>query len=439
MKLAKWPLLEQIGAGGNGKVWRSEVKGVAAAIKVLTRPDRVSRFRDEVEGMRRLADVQGVLPVLDYEIPDFPTKSHPAWFAMPLAKPLLSILTKSADLREVVTAIRDLANVMQIVHARGFSHRDLKPDNLFFYEGRWTVGDFGLIWFEGKAHQTAIGEKVGPQHFIAPEMLVGIADADGRPADVFSLAKVLWVLATGMTFPLPGAYLRTSQMCQLASYVVGHRTTSLDAVIERCTVIEPDARISMQEFCSELSAWLDPAPQTTEWTLDLQLEPQWQEVANAADLEKQRVAAHNALYARRTQALESIQMRIMERLGPLRAVLETAHLVQIDGPDRNTTPIGVTAWLPERTDSRQRVGLDIRIRAGADWERLDNETGTAGLYVYLLERGRGEARDLIHQSDGEFLFGAPSEEKTIDGLVSEIEELLSGWVAMTRHRWSHLV
>jgi hypothetical protein len=78
------------------------------------------------------------------------------------------------------------------------------PDNLFFFENRFAVGDFGLVSFEGKSADTAQGERIGPMFFMAPEMLNSAIEADGQFADVYSLAKTLWVMATGQRSPQPG-------------------------------------------------------------------------------------------------------------------------------------------------------------------------------------------------------------------------------------------
>jgi len=130
-KLGRWQLLEQIGKGGNGRVHRACSGTLTGALKLLHRNDRVQRFRDEVAGMNRLAGTQGVLPVLDSHIPEAPTRSDPAWFVMPLATRLVDELGNPPAPTEIVKAIRDISCVLAAVHHKGFSHRDIKPDNLF--------------------------------------------------------------------------------------------------------------------------------------------------------------------------------------------------------------------------------------------------------------------------------------------------------------------
>ena len=93
--------------------------------------------------------------------------------------------------------------------------------------------------FEGKTSETARGERIGPLYYIAPEMLNSAAQADGRCADVFSLAKTLWVLATGQRFPLPGVYDTTHETFRIGSYIAEERTGALDKLIASATAFSP--------------------------------------------------------------------------------------------------------------------------------------------------------------------------------------------------------
>jgi hypothetical protein len=99
--------------------------------------------------------------------------------------------------------------------------------------------DFGLADFEGKGAKTQARERIGAVHYIAPEMLNNAGESEGPPADVFSLAKTLWVLATGQTFPLPATYDIGTAAFRIGSYVNEAGTTTLDRLIATSTVFEP--------------------------------------------------------------------------------------------------------------------------------------------------------------------------------------------------------
>jgi serine/threonine protein kinase len=165
-------------------------------------------------------------------------------------------LGRAADLESVVTAVADIADTLVSLHEEGYTHRDLKPDNIFMYSGRWVIGDFGLVEFPAKEALTRKGEKLGPAHFIAPEMLADARNADGRKADVYSLAKTFWVLATGQRFPPPGEQRVDVKGLTIAGYRVHPRVAPLDRVIEEATRHNPDDRITMAHLTATLRSWL---------------------------------------------------------------------------------------------------------------------------------------------------------------------------------------
>lgn len=258
---------KKLGDGGNGDVFLAKKEGRDGALKELRInikqrdkahvKKRIDRFRDEVVALGQCADIPGVIPVLDADTgTDF---NQLPWFVMGLAKPLSKQLGKSPLLHDVVQAIHDIAQVLETMHGRGFSHRDIKPDNLFFYEERWTVGDFGLVSFEGKQGKTQPNERIGPIYFNAPEMLNDAIEADGRPADVFSLAKTLWVLATGQRFALPSAYDLNHEAFRIGTYLpAAEQTAQLDNLIASATAFAPERRPTMAQVRAELQAWLMP-------------------------------------------------------------------------------------------------------------------------------------------------------------------------------------
>jgi serine/threonine protein kinase len=272
-KLGRWELIKSlgkgaVGSGGSGSVWEArDESGTGGAVKFL-HPNLYSskgyaRFRDEVLIMSRNQDIPGVLPLLEYSVPEVATVDAPAWLITRLATPVPDILTPNAELRTVVEAVCSFARTLAALHARGISHRDIKPYNLFFDTGKWYIGDFGLVDYPGKDQITTTGEKVGPAYYVAPEMIRDSKNADGRLADVYSLAKTLWVLASGQRHPLPGEHRLDVPALLVSSYVSISRARMLDVLIESATRHEPSARITMKDFANELENWLNPADPTS--------------------------------------------------------------------------------------------------------------------------------------------------------------------------------
>ena len=199
----KWQLIEKLGRGGNGLVWKVTSKeGVHGAIKLLhprnlSDEKRYYRFNQEIEVMRKCQNISGILPLLDSKVVESPSSNNQPWFVSALAVTLETRLGSDYSLRDVVMACASYAETLKNMHQRGFSHRDIKPDNLFVLDQNYVIGDFGLVDFPDKTPLTREGEKLGPTFYIAPEMLNDALNADGKLADVYSLAKTLWKLGTG--------------------------------------------------------------------------------------------------------------------------------------------------------------------------------------------------------------------------------------------------
>ena len=172
----QWTRLgDVLGRGGNATVWRAlGPNGEPAALKVIneTRPAQESyaRFVREVRFLRDLGAQAGVLPMLDSNLPEYPSKSDRAWLVMPVATPIDKAL-EGRPLQDVVGAVAAIAETLaRLEHDHGVGHRDIKPGNLYEYEGDWLIGDFGLISLPGAESLTGDGRQVGPAHFTAYEL-----------------------------------------------------------------------------------------------------------------------------------------------------------------------------------------------------------------------------------------------------------------------------
>ena len=269
-RIGPWMLLDPLGAGGNGEVWRAaDSDGRDVALKLLhpkyqTPGDaRYKRFRDEMQLHDSLRGRPGILPVVSSHLPERPTRQDPAWLATELATGIRAALGREANLEAVVQAVGEIASALAALHAAGISHRDVKPSNLYRHGDAWVVGDFGLVDFPDKESVTETGERLGPAHFIAPEMLADAKAADGSAADVYSLAKTLWVLVTGQNFPPPGELRIDVRQLTMGGYVAHRRIHLLDVLVERATRHGPAARPNMADMAAELASWQAPPSQPT--------------------------------------------------------------------------------------------------------------------------------------------------------------------------------
>lgn len=257
---------ERLGGGGNGEVWRVKAAdGRFGAVKVLLRRRgtaglyRLSRFKDEIGFLIAHPHFPGILPMLDSHISD--DLNEPSWYVMPVAMPIREALGSDPTPGIVVAAVAEIASTLQALAAEGVGHRDIKPDNLFGLGGRWVVGDFGLVTYPEKNPRTEHGRRLGPIDYMAPEMRQDADSAASGPADVWALAKTLWVLLTGQVLPLPGTHRPAEAAHALQERITFGFVAELDLLLEKATQIEPADRISMADMARELSACVAPPPE----------------------------------------------------------------------------------------------------------------------------------------------------------------------------------
>lgn len=261
-RIDDWTLVSQLGRGGNGEVWRAvHAEHGENALKILSRKsgDRWQRFCDEVTIMRRLAGRPGILPFVAAELPA-PQSRAVAWLATPIAERVVDALGPSPSLVAVVEVAHQFARTLSSLSAEGVFHRDIKPDNLFRYSGQWALGDFGLVAYPEKEAITVGNRRLGPLYFIAPEMLRHPATADPGPADVYSLAKTLWVLATGQRYPPEGQVRVDVPSHDLAEWVSAPGTVSLGLLLQSATDESPASRPTMAELTDQLLQWTTGDP-----------------------------------------------------------------------------------------------------------------------------------------------------------------------------------
>ncbi|MGW9451438.1 protein kinase domain-containing protein [Streptomyces sp. NPDC055632] len=267
-RLGEWALVGRgyLGRGGNGEVWEACRKGDNGryAIKMfgLGRPlkDRRQRFADEITFLRRYTG-KGIVPLVDSHVPE-DTRGI-CWYVMPLAVPLDEALGDTPAEETMLEAVAVYAETLATLAQQGVHHRDIKPSNLFERDGRWEIGDFGLVSFPGKSDITSSAAKLGPVNFHAPEMLEPGKHVDGGPADVWSLAKTMWVLLRRTRWPLPGEY-RLGGEYSLQGHITLPWAGELDRLMQRCTLLRPTDRPTMAEFAKEIRACLAEPPELRE-------------------------------------------------------------------------------------------------------------------------------------------------------------------------------
>jgi len=205
-RLGAYELIERIGAGGMGEVWRALDPPLRrhVAIKVLAAhysrdPDRLRRFEQEAQaaGMLNHPNVLAIYAVGEHD--------HSPYLVSELleGETLRQRLERGAIPEGKAIEYGDqIVQGLAAAHAKGITHRDLKPENIFITtDGRIKILDFGLAKLaqSGPEHQaqtqTASGMALGTPAYMSPEQVRGQA-ADHR-ADIFAVGTVLYEMLSG--------------------------------------------------------------------------------------------------------------------------------------------------------------------------------------------------------------------------------------------------
>lgn len=419
-RLSSWELLEELGSGGNGDVWRAvRDDGLEGALKILRRSsrDRRARFRAEIDFLLNHEPGPGVLPLIDFALPQ--TGSGPAWYVMPLATVLPDALGSDAELEERVRAIAAVASTLAGLAARGIGHRDIKPDNLFELDGEYLVGDFGLVTYPEKEPVTRAGRRVGPTDYLAPEMRADADEADAEPADVYALAKTMWVILTGQTLPLPGPHRIDDEAYQLATYLSHLRLNELDLLLEACTKHSAADRPSLSDVAAELSAWLQPA-------LDHRI-PSLTDIASRVRGLSERGMRERDLENRRRTAFDEAWSSAIASLHPLLEAVSTVFPSAgwLGNPDLGSD-FGAPAVIRERRvhgvfgTNADPEPVQLVLAVGAQWV-VHDEVRWAG-WIRVEDPYAGPR--VLWTDWSPAALGSATQRKVVDRLVAELEARL---------------
>ena len=211
--LGSYRLVEPLGSGGMGEVWRAEHVMLArpAAIKLIRTSgsavpsrDVQKRFEREARATARLSSPHTV-QIYDYGT----TKEGTFYYVMELLDGFdLDTLVKDfgpVPPERAIHFLRQACDSLAEAHARGLIHRDIKPANIYVCRYGIEVDfvkilDFGLVKKAGGLDPadwtlTAVGTIAGTPGYMSPEMALG--RAGGPEADIYSLGCVGYWLLTG--------------------------------------------------------------------------------------------------------------------------------------------------------------------------------------------------------------------------------------------------
>src|SRR6266699_3363816 len=202
-ELGDYELLEEIGRGGQGVVFRARQKRLnrTVALKVISLGQWASkahlkRFRREAEAAARL-DHPGIVPI--HEVGE---RDGSCYFSMKFVEggQLDEVATREPmPIRRAVELIAKVARTVHYAHEHGILHRDIKPGNILLdQKGEPHLTDFGLARLvETESTVTRTLEVLGTPSYMAPEQAVGNNAAISSVTDVYGIGAVLYQLLTG--------------------------------------------------------------------------------------------------------------------------------------------------------------------------------------------------------------------------------------------------
>ena len=271
--LGEYLLLDRIGAGGMGEVFRAEHRTMNrhVAVKILSRkiadnPQLLERFFHEIRAVAKLmhpnivtafdAGSQGGVHFLVMELVEGELLSRRIARLGPMST------------AEVVHVLHQAADALDYAHRMGIVHRDIKPGNLMLTtDGRLKILDFGLATFNKSTGENTPEKKMfmGTPEYMSPEQVEHPDSVDGR-SDLYSLGATLFYMIAGRTmFSGEQMQVALAQMRQKPAALYEVRSDvdlRLDAIFQRLVAKKPDDRFSTAAELSSVLQQLHLVPAT---------------------------------------------------------------------------------------------------------------------------------------------------------------------------------
>jgi serine/threonine protein kinase len=273
--LGEFELLEEIGRGGMGVVYRARQKKLdrVVALKMilsgrLANAEDLLRFRTEAEAAARLQH-PNIVAVYEFDEVD---GNH--YFTMEFIQgQSLAQLLAAGPLPSKTAAryVRQIARAMHYAHEQGILHRDMKPSNILIdAHDEVHITDFGLAKRmntsptadkRGRGEATRTGALLGTPSYMAPEQASGKTRELGAACDIYGIGAVLYELLTGRppfkadspletilqvlhTDPVPPCLLNP------------HVDTDLETICLKCLQKDPRHRyLSAEELADDLQRY----------------------------------------------------------------------------------------------------------------------------------------------------------------------------------------
>ena len=271
-ELGDYELLEEVGRGGQGVVFRARQKSLnrTVALKVISLGQWASkahlrRFRLEAEAAAKL-EHPGIVPI--HEVGE---RDGSCYFSMKFVEggQLDEVARREPmPIRRAVELIAKVARTVHYAHDHGILHRDIKPGNILLdAKGEPHLTDFGLarlVKTESSITQTL--DVIGTPSYMAPEQAVGNNAAVSSVTDVYGLGAVLYQLLTGQPPFAGGTTYETIKLLldtepRQPRVVNPKIDRDLSTICLKCLEKDPKRRYSSAlALAEDLERWLKHEP-----------------------------------------------------------------------------------------------------------------------------------------------------------------------------------
>jgi eukaryotic-like serine/threonine-protein kinase len=266
-RLGKYELLERLGRGGMGEVWKAHDTGLRryVAIKLLhadlqANPDFVTHFMREAQFVASLQH-PNIIQIHDFELTDTQGSSVKAFMVMDyieggtLADYIAKTVRKGLfpPAAEIVSFFTTIGLALDYAHHKGMIHRDIKPENILLDRSTGSgkapgvpiLTDFGIARLQGTSDSTLTRAWIGTPRYLSPEQAE--SHSIDKRSDLYSLGIVLYEILTGIT-PFRGDNPFAIMMQHVheqpppPALINSNVTPALSAVVLRSIAKDPAAR-----------------------------------------------------------------------------------------------------------------------------------------------------------------------------------------------------
>src|SRR6266850_5402657 len=270
--LGDYELLEEVGRGGQGVVFRARQKSLnrTVALKVISLGQWASeahlkRFRREAEAAASL-DHAGIVPI--YEVGE---RDGSCYFSMKFVEggQLDEVVRREPmPIRRALEIIVKVAGTVHYAHEHGILHRDIKPGNILLDKnGEPHLTDFGLArLLDTQSSVTRTIDVLGTPSYMAPEQAAGETTKLSKATDVYGLGAVLYQLLTGQPPFAGGTTYETIRLLRdtepRAPRLLNPKVDrDLSTICLKCLEKDPQRRYSSAlALAEDLEHWLKHEP-----------------------------------------------------------------------------------------------------------------------------------------------------------------------------------